>query len=200
MAGRPQPHLAVVIMLRPLAVILAAWIALLGPDVRAQQHDLDDFVGTYLGYAEVWDAAGVSEGVREMTVMVEPYRRDGLSIRWMSIDLVDGRRDQAGVTFREDEVLLSHDDRDGFLSAETRYRPFEQERERRPLTGDVVRWAQLDGPDLIVWSFLVLADGRYELQRYNRRLTEDGMALEFERVIDGVVDRRSTGFARRVEP
>jgi hypothetical protein len=47
--------------------------------------------------------------------------------------------------------------------------PFLSQREEiAPMAGDPVRWAKLDEEGLHVFSFVVLPNGRYELQVYTR--------------------------------
>jgi hypothetical protein len=55
------------------------------------------------------------------------------------------------------------------------------------------------GDSLTVYSFVILEDGRYELQAYERRRTADGLDLAFERIVDGTVVRRMSGHAVRAE-
>ena len=68
------------------------------------------------------------------------------------------------------------------------------------MRGDPVRWASLDGDRLHVYAFVVAEDGTYELQIYDRVLTEKGIDIEFQRIVDDEVLRRITGThrARRV--
>ena len=61
------------------------------------------------------------------------------------------------------------------------------------MRGDPVRWAAIGGNSLYVYSFVVLEDGRYELQIYERERTAKGLDLEFQRIVDGEVVRRITG-------
>jgi len=77
------------------------------------------------------------------------------------------------------------------------YSPFRAQEEFSPMAGDPVIWAQLDGTGLHVYSFVILDNGRYEIQIYTRSLTEDGLTLHFERIVDGEVIRRIEGHAVR---
>ena len=78
--------------------------------------------------------------------------------------------------------------------------PFRERAETRPMRGDPVRWASLDDQGLHVYSFVVLADGRYELQIYDRRLTDIGIDIRFQRIVEVQVVRRITGTTARVNP
>jgi hypothetical protein len=60
-----------------------------------------------------------------------------------------------------------------------------------------VRWASLDEKALHVYSFVVLEDGRYELQVYDRRLTDIGLDIRFQRIVDDEVVREIRGTTAR---
>jgi len=173
-------------------------LALLVPAVPAAAT-LDDFVGTFLGYAEVRDTGSDQVAQREPTIMIEPYKRNGLHIRWSVVDLVDGRRDVAGVSYGEDELLLVPSPNGQYLVASQPHSPFQRAERESAIMGDVVRWGLLDEDGLKVFSFVLLDDGRYELQRYLRANGEDGIRIEYQRIVDDEVTRRSEGFARRVD-
>jgi hypothetical protein len=68
------------------------------------------------------------------------------------------------------------------------------------MRGHAVRWAGIDGDALHVYSFVVLEDGRYEFQLYDRILTDIGLAIEFRRFDDGALVRQIHGGTVRVEP
>ena len=68
-----------------------------------------------------------------------------------------------------------------------------------PLHGDPVRWASLDGRTLHAYSFVVAEDGTYELQVYDRVLTDKGIDIEFQRIVDDEVVRRIVGSTARAE-
>ena len=62
-----------------------------------------------------------------------------------------------------------------------------------------MRWTRVEDNVLHTYSFIVLEDGRYELQVYQRILTDLGMDIRFERVVDGEVIRRVTGKTVRAD-
>jgi len=62
-----------------------------------------------------------------------------------------------------------------------------------------VRWAVHDAAGLHVYSFVILDDGRYELQTYTRRRVGTGLELRYERVVDGKLLRTIDGRAVRVQ-
>ena len=54
-----------------------------------------------------------------------------------------------------------------------------------PMKGDPYVWSRVVGDTLTVYALLIDEDGGYEMQEYNRTLTEKGLHLEYERVRNG---------------
>jgi hypothetical protein len=161
---------------------------------------LEPFFGTYVGVAEVSDLQNGEVRERDMDIVIEPYREDGFRIHWVNVTLVDGERAVPGVERRVQTVLFEPaEDHDFFVEAQES-NPFRERGETRPMRGDPVRWASLDDQGLHVYSFMVLEDGRYELQIYDRSLTDIGIDIRFQRIVDGEVVRRITGTTARVNP
>ena len=53
-----------------------------------------------------------------------------------------------------------------------------------PLEGETLLWARLGGPTLIVYSLAIGSDGGFDLDRYARTLTDDGMTVRYTRRIE----------------
>jgi hypothetical protein len=176
-------------MMRVLALLV-----LLLP-LPAASAALEDFFGSYVGEAEV-DENGVVER-RHMDIVIAPHGRHGFRISWINVTLVDGRRDLPGVRRRVEEVIFQPEG--GLFVAAEPATPFRTREAYEPLRGDPVRWAELHGDRLLVHSFVVLDDGRYELQTYIRELTDAGLDLVFERILDGEVVRRISGRTVRAD-
>lgn len=171
--------------LLPLLLVL-----LLGsPMPKAAAATLKDFFGSYVGIAHLVDPSSGHKQERDVDIVIQPYRHHGFRLRWINVSLVNGRRDVPGVKRRVSEVIFQPaQDGDYFVELPA-YNPFQQREEVAPISGDPVRWAVVDGNGLFVYSFVILPDGRYELQSYARRLTKDGLDLHFERIVDGEVLR-----------
>lgn len=161
--------------------------------------ELAELFGVYTGYARVLGADGTVLEEREMDVIIAPYRRTGLRIRWTNVSLVDGRRDRPGVRRRELAVAFVPASTGDYYVEAPEYNPFREREEMPVVEGRPLRWALLDEQGLWVHSFVVLEDGRYELQSYLRAPTPDGIRLRFERIEDGETVRRIEGHAVRVE-
>lgn len=179
-----------------VAGALLAAAPLLGAATRAADGRPEDFFGTYVGTAEVHDLQTGAREQRDMDIVVDPYD-DGFRLHWVNVTLVDGKRAAPGVQRRVQTVLFEEvDDRDFYVEVEEG-NPFRERQTTRPMQGDPVRWAAIDDGTMHVYSFVVLEDGRYEMQVYDRILTETGMDIEFRRIVDGEVLRRISGTTAR---
>ncbi|MCP4309343.1 MAG: hypothetical protein GY788_31615, partial [bacterium] len=67
-----------------------------------------------------------------------------------------------------------------------------------PMSGEPYTWASITEDTLTVHAMLVTDDGGYEVQIYERTLTEDGMDLTFRRFRDGVLMKEIAGTLNRV--
>jgi len=179
-----------------VGALALVWL-LPGADLRAAPSDLKPFFGTYVGVATVEDTDGEVHH-RDMDVVIQPYQ-DGFRIDWINVTLVNGRRDLPGVVRRVQSALFEPvEDRDMYVEVEPE-NLFQEREETKPMRGDPVRWASIDGPRMHVYAFEVLEDGTYELQIYDRILTEKGLNIEFQRIVDGKVLRQITGETARAQ-
>ena len=183
----------------PRLAAAAALIALMlaAPPGGARAASLEPLFGTYVGVAKLEDIAKGDVRQRDMDIVIEPYKQGGFRIQWVNVTLVDGKRAVPGVERRVQTVLFEPaQDRDFFIEA-AESNPFREREETRPMRGDPVRWASLDDQGLHVYSFVVLEDGSYELQVYDRTLTDIGLDIKFQRIVDGAVMRQITGTTAR---
>jgi hypothetical protein len=158
---------------------------------------LADFFGVFVGVAEVEDLRSGEVQRRDMDIVIERYHGDGFRLRWVNVTLIDGRRDLPGVERRVQSALFEPAEDMGFFVEVAEGSLFRERQNMQPVAGDPVRWAALLDDTLRVTTFQVLEDGRYEMQIYDRQLTETGLAVRFERIVDDVVVRRILGNAVR---
>lgn len=161
--------------------------------------DLGELFGTYVGVATAEDLATGTTKERHLDVVISPYRKKGFQINWITVILVDGRRDVPGVRRKVNRALFVPGKRKCCFVQVDEYNPFSERKPRHPMEGEPVRWAVLDASGLRLYSFAVTEGGGYELQTYDRRLMEHGIDLRYELIKDGVVKRRITGRTVRVE-
>lgn len=160
---------------------------------------LKDLMGTYLGRATVKALDTNQTEEREIDVEISPFKGNGFRIRWVNVTLVDGRRDLPGVKRRVSELAFTPAKGRNFFVEAPESSIFGEREEVTPLGGDAIRWAVLDDAGLHVHSFVVLNDGRFELQTYSRRRTNRGIDLHYERVVDGKRLRTIEGRAVKAE-
>ena len=165
---------------------------------KAAAAELGDFFGTYVGNAQELDDADPM--ARDMDIVIEPFHDAGFQIHWITVTKVNGRRDVPGVDRTLQSVFFEPaEDRDFFVEVEAD-NPFRERAAKTPMSGHAVRWASIEDDMLNVYSFVVLEDGRYELQIYNRALTDVGLDIMFRRFDDGELVRQIKGSTVRVEP
>lgn len=174
-----------------LAGIAGGGVAATGP--------FGSLIGTFVGRAEDVDVASQARELRDIDIVVAPHERNGLKISWTNVTLVDGRRDVPGVQRRADEMILAPAEGKSFFIAGAGYDPFKTRGKKNPLAGEPLRWATLEDGVLRVHAFVVTEDGRYELQTYVRKPTEQGMTIDYRRYLDGELLRWMTGNAVRAE-
>ena len=136
---------------------------------------------------------------REIDVEISAFKGNGFRIRWVNVTLVDGRRDVPGVKRRPSELAFVPAKGQTFFVEAPESSVFGEREEGNPMGGDPVRWAVLDAAGLHLYAFVVLDDGRYELQTYSRRRTSQGIDLYYERVVDGRRMRVIEGRAVKAE-
>ena len=182
-----------------LACAVALILALAAP-VATAAASLEPFFGTYVGVAEVKDVQDGGNSLRrDMDIVIEPHKEGGFSIHWVNVSLVDGKRAVPGVERRVQTVLFEPAEDRGFFVEVAESSPFRERGEMQPMRGDPVRWASLDEQGLHVYSFMVLEDGSYELQIYDRTLTDIGLDIRFQRIVDGELVREVTGTTARAD-
>jgi hypothetical protein len=175
-----------------------AWL-LASAELQAAAPDLEPFFGAYVGVAEVEDPKSGDVRQRDMDIVIEPYREDGFMIHWVNVTLVNGRRDLPGVERRIQTALFEKaDDRDMYVEVGENS-PFREREETLPMRGDPVRWASIDGNTMHVYAFVVTEDGAYELQIYDRVLTDKGIDIKFQRIVDDELLRRIVGTTARAQ-
>lgn len=181
-----------------MTVGILALITLVATPGSVLAADLSRFFGSYVGSAVVEDPKTGAQRQRDIDIVVSPYRKDGLKIDWITVGLVDGRRDVPGVKRWSQTALFRPSDQRRFMVEVGEDSLFKERDDMVVIEGDPVRWTRVEDNILHACSFVVLEDGRYELQVYQRILTETGMNILFERIVDGEVIRRVKGSTVRV--
>lgn len=151
------------------------------------------FVGNYTGSAVVQSSNG-EDIPRDMSVEITEAD-DGFNVRWTSITYrLDGRTKEKSyaIDFVESE-------REGVYSAAQKKNMFGHLEPLDPMKGEPYAWARIKGDTLTVYSLFVDQSGGYNLQQYDRTLTDGGLTLRFQVVRNGEVLRAVETFLERAE-
>lgn len=158
-------------------------LLLAGPAAHAA--GIEDFFGTWRG-TEVSAPSGLEFQADDLDVAIEPYEQ-GFHMRWTTLDRAGS---EPGFTTQSAEASFSETERPGVYE----YDPgggslltslFAAPATGNPLEGETLLWARLEETALIVYSLSIDPDGGFDLNRYARTLSEDGMVVSYQRRIDG---------------
>lgn len=155
--------------------------------------DIEDFAGIWVGVSEDFDGDGHKLAERHVDMTITPQGSKAFSIELTSVLLVDGRRDVEGVRRRAYSAEFERSKNGEFFIAKRPFDPFEERESSELIAGEALEWAQIDGASLVVYTFAVLEDGRYELQVYERALDGNFMQTLYERRVDGTLARQTAG-------
>ena len=152
--------------------------------------DVDRFVGTYLGEAEV-----VIEGEaerRDLSTTILPTE-DGFSVQWSSVIYrADGQASAKSYT-----IEFTPSQRPHIFGSAMATNVFGKQVPLDPLRGEPFVWARFEGDTLTVYSLFINEEGEYEMQEYHRTLAEGGLDLMFRRVSKGGPQREIRAFLAR---
>lgn len=169
---------------------VSLFFAVLAQGVSAQP-DIAPFVGSYEGSADLSMADGTVQH-RDMNVDIAPTE-DGFSVRWTSVTYrTDGRTKEKSY-----EIDFVPSDREGVFSAAQKTNVFGHSVQLDPMKGEPYVWARIAGDTLTVYSLFVDSEGGYEMQQFDRSLTEGGLDLDFERLRNGERQRSVSTFLER---
>ena len=168
--------------------ILAVTLCVAGSAIQAQ---VDRFVGSYEGSAEVVDADGTTKH-RDMSVEIADTK-EGFTVRWTSVTY------RPNGTSKEKSYTIDFEpsDRDGIFSAAMKRNVFGHNVQMDPMKGEPYVWARIEGDTLSVFSIFVTENGGYDIQQFDRTLADGGLQLEFRSLTDGAVKREVSTFLKR---
>lgn len=158
--------------------ILGMWgglllIGFLALTQAVSAKEISEFYGRYSGSVEVTYADGDLDP-RDMSVEIGKTRK-GFLVKWSSItEKNDGRRKE-----KTYEVNFVASDREGIFAAAMQRNVFGHVVQHDPMKGQPYVWARISGDTLTVFSMFIHTNGDYEMQQYDRSLTEDGLHLIF---------------------
>jgi len=156
------------------------------------QEGIAPFIGEYKGRAISHSGSGLDE--RDLSVLIEE-KGDGFEVEWTTIShgSSSGKLKKKSYT-----VAFIPTKRPNIYSSAMKTNVFGGRQAMDPLKGDPYVWARIDGRTLTLFALIITDEGGYEIQVYNRTLTDVGMDLQFSRVRDGVVLKQIGGKLERV--
>jgi len=156
----------------------------------AAADDFERFVGRYAGSAQV-ESGGESQK-RDMSVTIKAAGK-GFEVNWKSIShRADGR-----IKEKEYAIDFTPTRRDGIYASAMGVDVFGNPTPLDPMKGDPYVWGRITGDTLTVFSLLIDQNGGYEMQEYNRTLTEGGLDLDYQRIRNGEKLKRIQVFLER---
>ena len=144
----------------------------------ASAAEFSQFIGSYSGSAQVAGDDGTDQ--RDMSVVIKALD-EGFQVNWKSISRkLDGR-----IKEKEYAINFLPTRRDGIYSSAMGVNLFGNPVPLDPMKGDPYVWGRISGDTLTVFSLLIDQSGGYEMQEYNRTLTDGGLDLEYQRIRNG---------------
>ncbi len=172
-----------------VAALLLVSLGAVGTPVHAA--DIDPFVGRYQGTAIQGDAEGLTR--RDISVTIEK-RNEGFTVSWTTSIPTNGSFSRKSYT-----IEFERSNRPNVFGSAMRKDMFGNRVPLNPLKGDPYVWATIYGDTLTVYSLLIDESGGYDLQQYDRTLTDGGLRLEFSRLHQGREVKRFSGVLKRVD-
>ncbi|WP_164658915.1 hypothetical protein [Tropicibacter sp. Alg240-R139] len=159
--------------------LAAAFVLILVGIGHAGSTLIEPFIGEYKGSADVVNADG-SSAPRDMSVEIS-QNADGFNVTWSSTTYKpDGRTKEKSYS-----VDFLTTDRAGVFSAAMKRNVFGHAVQLDPMKGEPYVWGQIVGDTLTVYNLFIDATGGYELQQFDRTISEGGLTLEFSRLSNG---------------
>jgi hypothetical protein len=162
-----------------LAVAVLIAITCRAQPASADDASIADFFGSYAGNAISSSEDGLQK--RDLSVRIKDAGDGRFIVDWITFTRKkDGRRKRKNysITFRSTP-------REGIFGSAMRVDKFGGAVPLDPIKGDPYVWARLRGRTLSVYALIITDDGGYEMQVYDRTLSDEGLELRFSRIRDG---------------
>lgn len=169
--------------MRRFWLVLTCVIGVLLP-AEAADLNISAFYGRWQGNAISETDRSITFAVtaRDLDVLIQPAG-NGFRVSWTTIRRQKGDPNNPTLEKRATELVFRPATRPGSWRAEG---------SADPLQGQFA-WAGIQGRALSVNVMTIGDGGAYELQSFVRRLSDMGMELEFDRIVDGDKVRTAKG-------
>lgn len=177
--------------LRSSWAIVSGLMFLMLLPLPARAEHITAFIGAYTGSADIVSDDGTTSR-RDMGVNIIEAD-EAFTVQWMTTThKKDGRRKEKSYS-----IDFVPTDRHSIYSAAMKRNVFGHEVQLDPMKGEPLVWARVVGETLTVYSLFVDDEGGWEMQEYDRTLTEGGLTLDFRLIRDGQPIRTVTTFLKR---
>jgi len=173
------------------AIVAMIAIFVFDQGAAAEGRPIKDFFGQYIGRTISVMGEGLSS--RDLNVAIKPHKK-GFTLDWTTVT----RKADGTTKSKSYSINFQGTNRAGIYASAMRNDVFGNAVPLDPLKGDPYVWAGIDGETLTVHAMLITDDGGYEMQVYDRTLTEDGMLLRFSRIRDGQQLKLITGTLKKI--
>ncbi|MFQ6024590.1 MAG: hypothetical protein ACE5NW_17890 [Acidiferrobacterales bacterium] len=165
-------------MLRIL-LILIAFVSLADRhQAWAGDMPIEAFFGDYVG--QTTSVVGREVTKRDLNVSIKA-NDTAFTIDWTAIM----RKSSGKIKRKHYSIDFRPTRRENIFSSAMKTNMFGHSQALDPLKGDPYVWARINGATLTVYALLITDAGGYEMQVYDRTLTDNGLHLRFSRVRDG---------------
>jgi hypothetical protein len=158
-----------------LPLLWLGLVGLSGATLAAENRPIKAFYGQYIGHA-ISDAAIE----RNLSVTIGPTAKQGFFVSWTTVS-----HKKKGLKRKVYQVKFLPSERESIYSSAMRTNVFGGQVSLDPLNGDPFVWARIKGDTLTVHTLVIMEDGGYEMQIYNRTLNAQGLRLEYSRMRTG---------------
>jgi hypothetical protein len=139
--------------------------------------DYDAFLGRYSGEATL-DEDNATR--RDLSVEIRESK-NGFNVTWQTTTIRKDGDDKV----KKYSIDFIPTERGGIYGAAMKTNVFGGREALDPLKGDPYVWARILGDTLTVHALIIDDEGDYEMQTYDRTLTDYGMHLRFRRIHEG---------------
>lgn len=169
--------------MRRFWLVLTCVIGVLAP-AEAADLNIAAFYGRWQGNAisETDRSINFAVTARDLDVLIQPAG-NGFRVSWTTIRRQKGDPTNPTLEKRATELVFRPAAQPGVWRAEGASDPMQGQ----------YAWAGIQGRTLTVNVMTIGDGGTYELQSFARRLSDMGMELEFDRIIDGEKVRTAKG-------
>lgn len=168
------------------AALLVMIPATMGTATAAEDLPLSAFFGKFSGggVAQNRDSIYFAVTARDFDVTIAPTPGNGFRVDWISVIRHGGKADRPQIRRKTSSKTLTATGTTG---------AFRGANNANPLDGGEMCWGYIRGNTLTVFLMRIDKGGNYELQQYDRTLTDTGMKLVFRSMRNGETVRTVTG-------